>query len=40
LLLLLLLLRQRVALDASLVKLCILNGQARQRDAGLHESSV
>tara|TARA_Y100000768_G_scaffold206058_1_gene155255 strand:- start:5162 stop:5293 length:132 start_codon:yes stop_codon:yes gene_type:complete len=32
-LLLLLLLRQRVALDAPLVKFCILNGNAHQRGA-------
>ena len=38
--LLLLLLRKRVALDAALVKFCILNGQARQRGAGLHEDGV
>jgi len=38
--LLLLLLRKRVTLDAALVELCILNGQAQQCDAGLHEDGV
>jgi hypothetical protein len=37
---LLLLLRKRVSLDAALVKFRILNGQARQRGAGLHEDGV